>query len=50
MGDSNKASMKVADHKDNCPAIWIFEDWQPQSLTDLNARESVASRTKFCKI
>ena len=26
-GHSNKASKKVADHEENCPAIWIFENW-----------------------
>ena len=34
-GHSNKASKKVAEHEENCPAIWIFEDWQPQPLADL---------------
>ena len=34
-GRSNKASMKVAGHEENCPSIWIFEDWQPQPLACL---------------
>ena len=32
---SNKASKKVEEHKDKCPAVWIFEEWQPQPLEDL---------------
>ena len=34
-GHSNKASTKFEEHKDECPAIWIFEEWQPQKLQDL---------------
>ena len=34
-GHSNKASKKVEEHKDECPAVWIFEEWQPQPLEDL---------------
>ena len=34
-GHSNKSSDKVAEHEDDCPAYWIFQDWQPQPLASL---------------
>ena len=34
-GHSNKASKKVEEHKDECPAVCIFEEWQPQPLENL---------------
>ena len=39
-GHSNKGCKKVAEHEENCPAIWIFEDWQPQPLADLKFVQS----------
>ena len=32
---SNKTHPKVAEHKDECPGVWIYEEWQPQKLEDL---------------
>ena len=34
-GHSNKASEKVKEHVNECPARWIFEKWQPKPLEDL---------------
>ena len=37
-GYSNKTHPKVAEHiqhKDECPGVWIYEEWQPQKLEDL---------------
>ena len=33
-GYSNKTHKKVAQHKDECPGVWIYEEWQPQKLED----------------
>ena len=30
------ACAKVQDHKDECSAIWIYEEWQQQPLPDFN--------------
>ena len=32
---SNKSHEKVDEHETDCPAIWIYEDWEPQTLQDL---------------
>ena len=32
---SNKYAPKAKEHKEECPAIWIFQDWKPQKLEDL---------------
>ena len=34
-GHSNNTSEKVVEHKNKCPARWIFQKWQPQPLEDL---------------
>ena len=34
-GHSNKASEKVKEHVNQCPARWSFEKWQPKPLEDL---------------
>ena len=34
-GYSNKSAPKLAEHKEDCPAIWIFEEWKPQPLEKL---------------
>ena len=34
-GYSNKSHPKVAEHNEDCLAIWIFEEWSPQTLADL---------------
>ena len=34
-GYSNKYAAQAKKHKDDCPAHWIFEQWQPQNLQDL---------------
>ena len=37
---SSKSSVKAPQHADECPAIWIFEDWKPQTLEDLKFLKS----------
>ena len=39
-GHSNKASEKVKEHVNECPARWIFEKWQPKPLEDLKFLKS----------
>ena len=34
-GHSINASEKVVEHKNECPARWIFQKWQPEPLEDL---------------
>ena len=31
----NKYAPKAKEHKTECPAIWIFQDWKPQKLEAL---------------
>ena len=32
---SNNYAQKAKDHADECPAIWIYEDWKPQKQEKL---------------
>ena len=31
----NKYAPKAKKHRDDCPAVWIFNDWKPQTLQAL---------------
>ena len=37
-GYSNKSHPKVSEHKGDCPAVWIFEEWQ-RTLLDIGLSE-----------
>ena len=34
-GYSNKYGDKAKEHAEDCPAVWIYEDWKPQTIEDL---------------
>ena len=37
---SNKYAKKAKEHGEECPAVWIFEDWKPQTLEALKFMKS----------
>ena len=34
-GYSHNSAPKAKAHGEDCPAVWIYEEWQPQNLADL---------------
>ena len=37
---SNKYAKKAKEHAEECPAIWIYQDWKPQKLETLKLIKS----------
>ncbi len=43
-GHSSQYSDKAKAHDEECPSLWIFEDWQPQDLQALKFIKSWVSQ------